>query len=127
MVYQDLSLCDTVDVAGNLLLGREPVRHVLGLPIPKLGKHAQARSLRRRWRLKSRCTTRPTLGDTGFDPRDRSALPRSGECARFMGGSSIRKNRQFLGKPAGTWYSFQESPTSSACSCHKRRVTRTSA
>ena len=31
MVYQDLSLCDTVDVAGNLFLGREPVRRVLGL------------------------------------------------------------------------------------------------
>jgi simple sugar transport system ATP-binding protein len=26
MVYQDLSLCDTVDVAGNLFLGREPRR-----------------------------------------------------------------------------------------------------
>ena len=25
MVYQDLSLCDTIDVAGNLFLGREPV------------------------------------------------------------------------------------------------------
>src|SRR6266436_8820693 len=24
MVYQDLSLCDTIDVAGNLFLGREP-------------------------------------------------------------------------------------------------------
>jgi simple sugar transport system ATP-binding protein len=33
MVYQDLSLCDTVDVAGNLFLGREPVRRVLGLPL----------------------------------------------------------------------------------------------
>ncbi|TVQ33992.1 MAG: sugar ABC transporter ATP-binding protein [Geminicoccaceae bacterium] len=32
MVYQDLSLCDTVDVAGNLFLGREPMRRVLGLP-----------------------------------------------------------------------------------------------
>ena len=30
MVYQDLSLCDTVDVAGNLFLGREPTR-ALGL------------------------------------------------------------------------------------------------
>jgi len=30
MVYQDLSLCDTIDVAGNLFLGREPVRTVLG-------------------------------------------------------------------------------------------------
>jgi simple sugar transport system ATP-binding protein len=33
MVYQDLSLCDTIDVAGNLLLGREPLRRWLGLPI----------------------------------------------------------------------------------------------
>ena len=33
MVYQDLSLCDTVDVAGNLLLGREPLKHMLGVPI----------------------------------------------------------------------------------------------
>jgi simple sugar transport system ATP-binding protein len=33
MVYQDLSLCDTVDVAGNLFLGREPTRRVLGLPL----------------------------------------------------------------------------------------------
>lgn len=30
MVYQDLSLCDTIDVAGNLFLGREPLRSVLG-------------------------------------------------------------------------------------------------
>ena len=30
MVYQDLSLCDTVDVAGNLLLGREPTRRIRG-------------------------------------------------------------------------------------------------
>ena len=31
MVYQDLSLCDTIDVAGNLFLGREPKRSLLGL------------------------------------------------------------------------------------------------
>ena len=31
MVYQDLSLCDTIDVAGNLFLGREPRRRILGL------------------------------------------------------------------------------------------------
>jgi len=30
MVYQDLSLCDTIDVAGNLFLGREPVRRLFG-------------------------------------------------------------------------------------------------
>ena len=32
MVYQDLSLCDSVDVAGNLFLGREPRRRILGVP-----------------------------------------------------------------------------------------------
>lgn len=32
MVYQDLSLCDTIDVAGNLFLGREPRRRILGVP-----------------------------------------------------------------------------------------------
>jgi simple sugar transport system ATP-binding protein len=31
MVYQDLSLCDTIDVAGNLFLGREPRRFLFGL------------------------------------------------------------------------------------------------
>jgi simple sugar transport system ATP-binding protein len=46
MVYQDLSLCDTVDVAGNLLLGREPTRRLLGMPVmdkPKM--HAEAKSI----------------------------------------------------------------------------------
>ena len=32
MVYQDLSLCDTVNVAGNLFMGREPQKHLLGIP-----------------------------------------------------------------------------------------------
>lgn len=31
MVYQDLALCDTLDVAHNLFLGREPVRSVAGI------------------------------------------------------------------------------------------------
>ena len=43
MVYQDLSLCDTVDVAGNLLLGREPKRRILGVPLmDKRKMHAEA-------------------------------------------------------------------------------------
>ncbi|MGD9541873.1 MAG: ATP-binding cassette domain-containing protein [Variibacter sp.] len=33
MVYQDLSLCDTVDVAGNLFMGREIIRRVAGVPL----------------------------------------------------------------------------------------------
>lgn len=32
MVYQDLSLCDTVNVAGNLFMGREPQTRLLGIP-----------------------------------------------------------------------------------------------
>ena len=31
MVYQDLSLCDTIDVAGNLFFGREPQRSLIGI------------------------------------------------------------------------------------------------
>jgi len=43
MVYQDLSLCDTIDVAGNLLLGREPKRRVLGMSfLDKPRMHANA-------------------------------------------------------------------------------------
>ncbi len=33
MVYQDLSLCNTVDVVSNLFLGREPMRRVCGVPV----------------------------------------------------------------------------------------------
>ena len=43
MVYQDLSLCDTVDVAGNLLLGREPLKRMLGVPVmDKRKMHSEA-------------------------------------------------------------------------------------
>ena len=41
MVYQDLSLCDTIDVAGNLFLGREIVQHGL------LAKRAMTEAARR--------------------------------------------------------------------------------
>ncbi len=33
MVYQDLSLCETLTVAQNVFLGREPVKRVLGVPL----------------------------------------------------------------------------------------------
>ena len=45
MVYQDLALCDTLDVARNLFLGREPVRTLLGarfLDHRKLHRDAEA-------------------------------------------------------------------------------------
>ena len=46
MVYQDLSLCDTVDVAGNLFMGREPMKSVLGIPfLDQTKMHAQAREM----------------------------------------------------------------------------------
>ncbi|BDA84867.1 ABC transporter ATP-binding protein [Aureimonas sp. SA4125] len=46
MVYQDLSLCDTVDVAGNIFLGREPKRRILGLPfLDKPRMHANSRAM----------------------------------------------------------------------------------
>lgn len=49
MVYQDLSLCDTIDVAGNLLLGREPKRRILGFPLMDKAKmHAQAEAMLKR-------------------------------------------------------------------------------
>ena len=41
MVYQDLSLCDTIDVSGNVMLGREPKRRILGIPfLDKRAMHA---------------------------------------------------------------------------------------
>lgn len=46
MVYRDLSLCDTVDVAGNLFMGREPMKSVLGIPFLDEAKmHADAREM----------------------------------------------------------------------------------
>jgi len=46
MVYQDLSLCDTVDVAGNLFMGREPMKHLLGIPfLDQTKMHADAREM----------------------------------------------------------------------------------
>jgi simple sugar transport system ATP-binding protein len=46
MVYQDLSLCDTIDVAGNLLLGREPRKYIGGVPfLDKRAMQASARAM----------------------------------------------------------------------------------
>ncbi|VWB30752.1 ATP-binding cassette domain-containing protein [Burkholderia lata] len=46
MVYQDLSLCDTIDVAGNLFLGREPMRQVCGIPmLDHKTMHRQAQAM----------------------------------------------------------------------------------
>ena len=46
MVYQDLSLCDSVDVAGNIFLGREPRRHIATVPFLDNRKmHTEARDM----------------------------------------------------------------------------------
>ena len=43
MVYQDLSLCDTVDVAGNLFMGREPMKSVSASRFSTGGQNARRR------------------------------------------------------------------------------------
>lgn len=46
MVYQDLSLCDSVDVAGNLFMGREPTRRVAGIRLLNhADMHARAQEM----------------------------------------------------------------------------------
>ena len=46
VVYQDLSLCDTVDVAGNLFMGREPMKSRLGIPfLDEARMHSDAREM----------------------------------------------------------------------------------
>ena len=46
MVYQDLSLCDTVDVAGNIFLGRELTRRVGLFPfLAKRRMHEDAKAM----------------------------------------------------------------------------------
>ena len=53
MVYQDLSLCNTVDVAKNLFLGREPVRNVLGVKFLDHGRlHKEAQEILERLHIK---------------------------------------------------------------------------
>jgi simple sugar transport system ATP-binding protein len=53
MVYQDLSLCDTVDVAKNLFLGREPVRSILGFKLLDYRRlHKEAKEILDRLHIK---------------------------------------------------------------------------
>lgn len=49
MVYQDLSLCDTIDVAGNLYLGREPMK---GAFLDRAAMRAGARAMLDRLEIK---------------------------------------------------------------------------
>ncbi len=56
MVYQDLALCDDVDVAGNLFLGREP-RRLGGLFLDRRSLHEQAREQLRKLKVSIPLTT----------------------------------------------------------------------
>jgi simple sugar transport system ATP-binding protein len=49
MVYQDLSLCDTIDVAGNLFLGREPMK---GPFLDRAAMREEARAMLDRLQIK---------------------------------------------------------------------------
>lgn len=66
MAYQDLSLCDTIDVAGNLYLGREPRRRLLGVPfIDRTRMHADAASALRDLEIKVSSTHLPVANLSG--------------------------------------------------------------
>ncbi len=62
MVYQDLALCDTLDVAGNLFLGREPKKGPL---IDRGRMHAQARDLLAELHVRVPSTRQPIANLSG--------------------------------------------------------------
>jgi simple sugar transport system ATP-binding protein len=64
MVYQDLALCDDIDVAGNIFLGREP-RLAAGLLLDKKRMHAEARRLLDSLRIRIPYTDLPVRNLSG--------------------------------------------------------------
>lgn len=66
MVYQDLSLCDTIDVAKNIFLGREPVRRIAGIPfIDDKRLHEEARAILDQLHIKVASTRIPVKNLSG--------------------------------------------------------------
>lgn len=66
MAYQDLSLCDTIDVAGNLYLGREPRRRLLGIPfIDRRRMHVDAAAALEALEIKVSSTRLPVANLSG--------------------------------------------------------------
>ncbi|MBD3885663.1 sugar ABC transporter ATP-binding protein [Phormidium tenue FACHB-886] len=62
MVYQDLSLCDDLDVAGNLFLGREPRR---GLLLDRAQMHREAARILQSLHIRISHTTLPVRNLSG--------------------------------------------------------------
>ncbi len=77
MAYQDLSLCDTIDVAGNLYLGREPRRRVLGVPfIDRKRMHSDAAEALEKLEIKV-SSTRLTVANLSGGQRQSIAIGRA--------------------------------------------------
>lgn len=64
MVYQDLALCDDIDVAGNIFLGREPRTHG-GIMLDTKRMHADARLLLDSLRIRIPYTDLPVRNLSG--------------------------------------------------------------
>lgn len=73
MVYQDLALCDTLDVAGNLFLGREPMR---GPFIDRSRMHDMAQEVLTRLRVKVP-STRQAIANMSGGQRQSVAIARA--------------------------------------------------
>lgn len=64
MVYQDLALCDHLDVAGNLFIGREP-RRLRGVMLDSRRMHAEAREHLDALKIRIPLTNIPVRGLSG--------------------------------------------------------------
>lgn len=64
MVYQDLALCDDIDIAGNIFLGREPRMHA-GIMLDAKRMHAESRKLLDSLRIRIPYTDLPVRNLSG--------------------------------------------------------------
>ena len=76
MVYQDLSLCDTVDVAKNIFLGANPSAISPASPSSTTGSHHEARKILDRLHIKV-ASTRITVKNLSGGQRQAIAIGRA--------------------------------------------------